>query len=118
MLVQTNDFFEKILAGKKQIGVTVFFCSFFFFIYFYVYLFLSLPITFSNLKASICYNFLGLFLSTSTYELDIKSGLIEFISACLRKNFFKKLLMISPTAITYSKLTIETLEQGVKYVQS
>ena len=29
-----------------------------------------------------------------------------------------KVTRTTPPAITYSKLTIETLEQGVKYVQS
>ena len=36
----------------------------------------------------------------------------------MSKNLKKKPVLTSQSAFTYSKLAIETLEQGVKYVQS
>ena len=48
---------------------------------------------------------------------EFGDGLVYLVSHCIS---LKKIILIHPSqsAITCSKLTIETLDQGVKYVQS
>ena len=62
-------------------------------------------------------------MNTGTIKIEYKDLLtndITFIMVLLQKHFRSMIPMIydSQPAIACSKLTVETLEQGVKYVQS
>ena len=57
-----------------------------------------------------CFNSLNK-MTNAYFEQMARQGLVN-------SHNFKTLRMITQPAITCSKLTIETLEQGVKYVQS
>ena len=53
-----------------------------------------------------------------TINFSISNIFVSLKQSSFRKKVSLKKVKISQPAITCSKLTIETLEQGVKYVQS
>ena len=66
------------------------------------------------------------YLKFTTLKQDLKS-IYEYVKKDLKSHYLIIIIIIilniniiitSQSAITYSKLTTETLEQGVKYVQS
>ena len=82
--------------------------------------------TLGPLLFNICLNDIFLFISNSRIcnntddnalfavnkNLHVLKSILEVAFAILQKRFYAQ------SAFTWSKLTIETLEQGVKYVQS
>ena len=70
--------------------------------------------TFENLAAIISSFLFILFLKPN---LEI-TYLIQLSLLIFQNNLIGILIVLTQPAFTYSKLTIETLKQGVKYVQS